>query len=143
MPKRGEGAAPAPVDPTLKEDILRAVSGNTELLQRIREAVEKKEEAPAEAPAEEGEGTAETEEAGPDDALTAALSQYYNNMEEHVHKENVKCYRNVQAALSEQGTQIVEQTKKALVVLKIFDIVSTALGVVNIALFVCYMLGII
>ena len=60
-----------------------------------------------------------------------------------MHKENVKCYRNVQAALSEQGTQIVEQSKKSLTLLKILAIISTVLGFVNIALLISYILGFI
>ncbi len=137
----------AQLDPASKEEILRAVAENTDLLLAIRDALEKKKEeqpeavaepAPAPVP-EQGEEAQEQ----PADPLNAALTQYYNNMEEHVHKENVKCYRNVQAALSEQGTQIVEQSKKSLTLLKILAIISTVLGFVNIALLISYILGFI
>ncbi|MBR4169682.1 MAG: hypothetical protein IKR47_08140 [Lachnospiraceae bacterium] len=145
---RQQEAGVARMDPAAKEEILRAVSNNTELLYALQETLKKaeekeaeKEKAPEEAVAEEN--AAAEEQPKQEDPLITALTQYYNNMEEHVHKENVKCYRNVQAALSEQATQIVEQNKKALGFLKVFAIVSVVLSFINIALFVCFILGII
>ncbi len=135
----------AQMDPASKEEILRAVANNTDLLRAIQEVLNKK-EAEAAAPAPEENAPAEAEEAKqekPAGPLTAALTQYYNNMEEHVHKENVKCYRNVQAAITEQGTQIVEQNRKSLTLIKIFVIISTVLGLVNIGLFALNILGLL
>lgn len=136
--------APAPqvaIDPAMKEEILAAVFSNTNILNTIREMLEKKDEKP-EAPQAEAPTEGAAEEA-PKDPFKAALAEYYNNMEDHVHKENVKCYRNVQAALTEQGTQIVDQNKKSLGFLKIFAIVNLVLTVVNIALLACFIFGII
>lgn len=141
-------AAPAPtpalpaIDPAVKEEILSAVFGNTNILNSIREMLDKKEqeakaveEAQAEAPAEAAEA--------PADPIKTTISEFYNNMEDHVHKENVKCYRNVQAALSEQGEQIIDKNRKSLGFLKVFAIVNLVLTVVNIALLVCFVFGII
>ncbi len=144
---RNQEPVSAPVDPAMKEDILRAVAGNTELLYAIRDVLAKKEKEEAEQKQQE----AVTQEAQPEQQaapeaekpLTAILAEYYNNMEEHVHKENVKCYRNVQAAISEQGTQVVDQSKKSLGMLKVFAIVTAVLSLANIALLVCFILGLI
>ena len=128
------------IDPAMKEEILAAVFSNTNLLNSIRETLEKKDEKP-EAP--QAEAPTEGTEEEPKDPLKVALAEFYNNMEDHVHKENVKCYRNVQAALTEQGTQIVDQNKKSLGFLKVFAIVNLVLTVVNIALLACFIFGII
>ena len=136
-------AAPAQpaIDPAMKEEILAAVFSNTNLLNSIRETLDKKEQDEL---AKQAEIPAEAEEEAPaKDPLKEALGELYNNLEDHVHKENVKCYRNVQAALTEQGTQIVGQNKKSLTFLKIFAIINLALTVVNIALLVCFLFGII
>ena len=64
-------------------------------------------------------------------------------MEEHVNKENVKCYRNVQAALSEQGTQVVDQNRKSLGLLKVLAIVSIVLSLVHAVLLISYIFNFI
>lgn len=136
-----EASAPQ-IDPAMKEEILKAVSNNTELLYAIQEMLKKEaeEKAKAEAPApEENAGADQAEKTA--NPIKEMLTQYYNNMEEHVHKENVKCYRNVQAALSEQGTQVVEQSKKSLILIKVFVIISVVLGITNGALFLGYIFG--
>lgn len=148
--------APAAVqpafDPAMKQEILNAIFGNTDLLNSIREMLEKKEE-PAPMPEAPVETFSETpveekqeeklEEKQEEDPIKKALAEYFNNMEDHVHKENVKCYRNVQAALTEQGTQIVDQNKKSLGFLKVFAIVNLMLAVINITLLACFIFGII
>ncbi len=140
--RQAEPAA-AQMDPAAKEEILRAVSNNTELLNAIQEVLKKTEEKEAEKAKETETKADAAEEPKQENQLTAALAQYYNNMEEHVHKENVKCYRNVQAALSEQGTQIVGQNKGSLVFLKVFAIVSVVLTTANILLLYLFIKGII
>ena len=141
---RGQEATVARMDPAAKEEILRAVAGNTELLQALQASLQKTEEKEAEKSKEEAEAKSDAaEETKQDDPVLAALAQYYNNREEHVHKENVKCYRNVQAALSEQGTQIVEQNKKSLGFLKAFAIAAVALTTINIVLFLLFVYGFI
>ena len=144
---RVQESVTAQMDPASKEEILRAVANNTDLLLAIREVLDKKEAEPAvaeEAPAaepEKEEQPEQKEEAA--DPLSTTLSKYYSDMEEHVHKENVKCYRNVQAAITEQSTQVVEQNRKSLTLLKIFTIASTVLTLVNIVLLLGYILGFI
>lgn len=141
---RMQESVTAQMDPASKEEILRAVAGNTDLLLAIREVLDKKEPEPVAAPeVPEAEGE-KPEEAAPEaaaDPMTTALSKYYSDMEEHVHKENVKCYRNVQAAITEQSSQVVEQNRKSLTLLKIFTIASTVLTLVNIVLLLGYILG--
>lgn len=130
-------AQPA-IDPSLKEDILAAIFSNTNLLNSIRETLDKKEEVPVEAAPEEAPA-----EVPADDPLKKALAELYSNLEDHVHKENVKCYRNVQAAVNEQATAIVEQNKKSLGFLKVFAIINLVLTVVGIGLFVSFIFGLI
>lgn len=127
------------IDPAMKEEILAAVSGNTNILNYIREILDKKEQEAI--PAEETQEPVNEEPAA--DPLKAMLTELYNNMEEHVHKENVKCYRNVQAALQEQSEQVAGNSKKSSSFVKIFLILNLVFTVANIALFVCYLLNLI
>ncbi|MBO4901749.1 MAG: hypothetical protein J5518_03025 [Lachnospiraceae bacterium] len=141
---RYQEPAMAQMDPATKEEILRAVANNTDLLQAIRETLQKKEEEKKEAENAPEEGAAQEQPAEKEESsLSALLSQFYNNMEEHVHKENVKCYRNVQAALSEQGTQVVDQNRKSLGLLKVLAIVSIVLSLVNAVLLISYIFNFI
>lgn len=55
-------------------------------------------------------------------------------LEDHVHKENVKCYRNVQAALTEQNDGTIGSVNKSLSMTKVFVIITMALSLLNLAL---------
>ena len=136
LSERSHMPSPAPVqvpsvDSAAKEEIMQAVLGNTALLNMIRQEIAASEEAPAETVIEEPSLNME------------AIDAYFKNMEDHVHKENVKCYRNVQAVVTEQSAQTIEQTKKNLGTLKVFAIISIVLSVVNIGLLAAYIFGVI
>lgn len=148
---RGQHISAAPqqpaVDPAMKEELLAAIFSNTNLLNSIREMMLKKEEeaenAVAAAEKEPAQAPEENETMTEEQILKTVLAGFYNDMEEHVHKENVKCYRNVQAALQEQSEQIVNSKSGASTFVKIFLILNLAFSVANIALFVCYLLNLI
>ncbi len=136
LSERGHMQAPVPVqvpsvDSAAKEEIMQAVLGNTALLNMIRQEIAASEEALPEPAKEEPSLNME------------AIDTYFKNMEDHVHKENVKCYRNVQAVVTEQNAQTIEQTKKNLGTLKVFAIISIVLSVVNIGLLGAYIFGVI
>lgn len=122
------------VDPTLKDDLMQAILGNSNLLNMIRESLEKQ---------DEEQEVIDEGVVDPAAELKAALAEYFSNMEDHVHKENVKCYRNVQAALQEQGAQDTEQSGRNLGSIKIFTIINMVLAVINIALLACFIFGIL
>ncbi|MFT3984598.1 MAG: hypothetical protein QM697_11875 [Lachnospiraceae bacterium] len=133
---RTPAQTPAPVhvpsvDSTAKEEIMQAVLGNTTLLNMVRQEIAASRKVLAEPSAEEASLNMEE------------IDVYFKNMEDHVHKENVKCYRNVQAVVTEQGAQTVEQTKKSLGTLKVFTIISIVLSIVNIGLLAAYIFGVI
>lgn len=137
----GRDTAPvqAPLaDTAAKEEIMQAVLGNTSLLNTLRQEVAAYTAAETEKkPEQNAEGEQESQ------ALLTAIDNYFKNMEDHVHKENVKCYRNVQAAITEQNAAAVEQTKKNLGALKVFAIISMVLSVVNIGLLAAFIFGVI
>ena len=67
--------------------------------------------------------------------------KYYKELEEHVHKECVKCYRNVQSALTEQNTEANNGITKSVSGLRVMVLVSLLLNIVTVALTVCNILG--
>ena len=72
-----------------------------------------------------------------------AAANYYKELEEHVHKECVKCYRNVQSALTEQSGEANKGIEKSIAGLRIMVLVTLLLGIVNLAIQVCSILGIL
>ncbi len=84
---------------------------NVELGEKVNQlcdfSLQKLEEAEAEASAEEER---EAEEA----ALQELMHTYQDQMENHVHRENVKVYKNVQAVVEEQSSRVLEETVKRL-----------------------------
>lgn len=135
-------AAPQ-IDPAMKEEVLAAIAGNKQLLEAVYALVQKPEveAAPEVAPAPATEAVPEAPiEAAPakeEFDVKAFLEKMYADLEEHVHKENVKCYRNVQASVSDQMNQNVANTKGAMTSVKIFAIITMVLTAMNIALWVC------
>ena len=111
-----------------KEEIMQAVLNNSEVLNMLKCSLIKEDAEAAEA------------EVPSDQELTKALvEELFSNLEDHVHKENVKCYRNVQAALESQDRSEASGGNGSLTLVTIFSILSVALTVVNIALLVFYM----
>lgn len=69
--------------------------------------------------------------------------EVFHNLEEHVHKENVKCYRNVQASVVEQAELQMVQTRESIAPIRIMIIILMGLSVINIGLLVVHILGLI
>ncbi|MDO5572528.1 MAG: hypothetical protein Q4G60_00960 [bacterium] len=65
------------------------------------------------------------------------------DLEEHVHKENVKCYRNVQASVMEQAELQMEQTRNSVGPVKGMLITSLILNVATIGILIVHLLGVI
>ena len=75
---------------------------------------------------------------------TAGISaEQLQDIEEHIHKENVKCYRNVQASVMEQSELQMEQTRNSVGAVKGMLITSLILNVATIAILIVHLLGVI
>ncbi len=131
-------AAPAPM-PELtvdfteeKNEIIGAVGDNRAILNMLRQDV-------LNGFAKNNE---EEEEGSKPAPLTAEeAANYYNQLEDHVHKECVKCYRNVQQSLTEQNAEANSGVEKSVAGLRIMVLISMLLGFVSVALQVCNILG--
>ncbi len=103
-----------------KEEIIGAVGDNRAILNMIRQDVlngfAKKE-------AEE-----ESEEGKPVPLSSEDAANYYKELEDHVHKEAVKCYRNVQSALSEQGAEANKGLEKSVAGMRIMVLLALIFG---------------
>ena len=115
-----------------KDEIIGAVGDNRAILNMIRQDVlngfAKN--------AQEDEGEEKPAPLSAEDA-----DKYYKELEEHVHKECVKCYRNVQSALTEQNAEANSGVTKTVSGLRIMVLVSLLLNIVTVALTVCNILG--
>ncbi|MCD8069110.1 MAG: hypothetical protein LUE87_09540 [Lachnospiraceae bacterium] len=84
---------------------------NVELGEKVNQlcdfSLQKLEEAEAAASQEE-------EQESEDVALQELMHTYQDQMENHVHRENVKVYKNVQAVVEEQTSKVLEETVKRL-----------------------------
>ncbi|HAG68839.1 MAG TPA: hypothetical protein DCL38_02570 [Lachnospiraceae bacterium] len=116
-----------------KEDIITAIAGNTQLLNAIKEQVLKNSDAISGIASEgsDGEGINKEE-----------LEGYFSELTDHVHKENVKCYRNVAGALEEYEKKSDEKGS-GIGVVKIFSIIQLALTVLNVVLLALYIFRVI
>lgn len=104
------------------EEILTAIGDNRSLLNMIRQDILNV----------RSNDESEEEDNTDSDALTIeAADKYYNDLEEHIHKESVKCYKNVQAALGDQTAEASAKVLKAVSGTKIMAIVSLVLNVVT------------
>ena len=117
-----------------KEEIVSAIAGNADLLNLLKEEIKKNSEAISAASSAEG---GEKEAADKEE-----LEKYFADLTDHVHKENVKCYRNVAGALEEQEKK-TEEKLSGLGMVKIFSIIQLALIVVNVVLLALYIFRVI
>lgn len=114
-----------------KEEIMQAVLNNSEVLNMLKCSLVK-------------DNTEEVAKEADDQELTRALvEELFSNLEDHVHKENVKCYRNVQAALESTDRGEAGQGGGNATLATIFSIIASALSLVNVAILVLYIFGII
>ncbi len=134
---RAQAQSPAPM-PELtvdfteeKNEIIGAVGDNRAILNMIRQDVLN-----GFARNEESD-----EEAKPAPLTSEDAANYYSQLEDHVHKECVKCYRNVQQALTEQNAEANGGVEKSVAGLRIMVLISLLLGFVSVALQVCSILG--
>ncbi|MCR5687226.1 MAG: hypothetical protein K6G58_04330 [Lachnospiraceae bacterium] len=121
-----------------KDEIIGAVGDNRAILNMIRQDVLN--------------GFAKSQEVQeePEDKpvpLTAEdADRYYKELEDHVHKECVKCYRNVQSALTEQNTEAntgVAKSVSGMRIMVLLSMIFSILGFVGAVLNLLYNLGII
>ncbi|MBR1451342.1 MAG: hypothetical protein IJ591_06460 [Lachnospiraceae bacterium] len=117
-----------------KDEIIGAVGDNRAILNMIRQDVLNG----------FARNNAEEDENEKPALLSAdAAANYYKELEEHVHKECVKCYRNVQSALTEQSGEANKGLEKSVGGLRIMVLVTLLLSIVSLAIQVCSILGIL
>ncbi|MBR4720071.1 MAG: hypothetical protein IKP31_07510 [Lachnospiraceae bacterium] len=110
-----------------KEEILKAVFSNTEMLKLLKEElIDKKEE-----------------EAKDNVFDKATAEKAFIDMEDHVHKEAIKCYRNVQEVITEQDAQTYGKVKRGLNAIKALVAVTLVFGIANLAFIICWFFRII
>ena len=86
----------------------------------------------------------QTEQSYEQPQISGGISpEQFQDLEEHVHKENVKCYRNVQASVMEQAELQMEQTRTSVGPVKGMLITSLILNVATIAILIVHLLGVI
>ena len=115
-----------------KEEIIAAIAGNAELLKLIKEQATKNAEAISSIEGGEDGEALDKEE----------IEKYFSDLTDHVHKENVKCYRNVAGAL-EEFEKKTEEKGSGIGVVKIFSIIQLALTVLNVVLLALYIFRVI
>lgn len=109
-----------------EEKLLEVVEGNRTLLNIIRQELHSSDE-------EVGEGVSV-----PLDSKMA--EKKFDALTDHVHIQCVKTFRNVQANLNDQTSEIVKQLKASNHNLLVFSIGSLCLNLVTLALIVCEIL---
>ena len=111
-------------------DLLKQVLDNTDLLKTLKEElIDKK---------------VEEEKEKEDNAFDkTSAEKAFIDLEDHVHKENVKCYRNVQAAMEEMDEKSFGRLKKGMDTLKGLLIAAVVLGAANLIFIICQYLHLI
>ena len=122
-----------------KEEIISAIGDNRSLLNMIRQDIINSLQK-TDIPEEDIEEKAEV--------LTAQMAEkYYKDLEEHIHKECVKCYRNVESKLEEQSGESfkkLEKTINSMSSVSMITLISNiVLNVITIGILVCVILGIL
>ncbi len=120
-----------------KEEILKAVCSNGELLEQVLEKTDILNTLKEELIDKRGEEN-------DDDVFNRAMAERaFIDLEDHVHKENVKCYRNVQSVVEERGELNYIRIKSSISVLKWISVTSLVFGIANLAFLICWFLRII
>ena len=117
-----------------KNEIIGAVGDNRAILNMIRQDVLNG----FAKSASEDENAAKAPSFSTEDA-----DRYYKELEEHVHKECVKCYRNVQSALVEQNTEAGNAIEKSVSGMRIMVLLSLLFSLASLALLALYIFGIL
>ena len=118
-----------------KDEILAAVQGNSSLINNVREILL----------AREQEQQDEEERAPLDEetALKEDIGKSFKDLEEHVHKENVKCYRNVQATLEEQLKTGTDALRSEIGGLKALAVINLIISIVTLGALIARIFGVI
>ncbi len=126
-------------------DILNKVLDNTEIILLIKEELESRSSELVTLIKEEIiDKKAEEEQEKEDNTFDKATAEKaFIDLEDHVHKENVKCYRNVQNALAEQDAQTFGKINKEFSRLKGLVIAALVFGIADLAFMLCWYLRII
>ena len=114
-----------------KDEIITAIGDNRAIMNMIRQDV-------LNGFARNNE---EEEEDKPSPLSAEDADKYYKELEDHVHKECVKCYRNVQQALTEQSAESAAGITKSVSGMRIMVLVTLLLSFISVALQVCNILG--
>ncbi len=105
-----------------KNEIIGAVGDNRAILNMIRQDVLN------------GFAKTETAEENAEEKVIPLSSEdaaaYYKELEEHVHKECVKCYRNVQSALTEQASEANTGLEKSIGGTRIMALLAVVFSVI-------------
>ncbi len=109
-----------------KEEILKAVFSNADLLKQVLENTDLLKSMKEENAFDK-----------------SAAEKAFIDLEDHVHKENVKCYRNVQAALEENEEKSYGKIKKGMDTLKALLITAIVFGAANLIFLICQYLHLI
>ena len=123
-----------------KEEILKAVFSNGDLLKQVLENTDLLKTLKEELIDKKVEEIKEKEENTFD---KASAEKAFIDLEDHVHKENVKCYRNVQAAMEEMDEKSYGRLKKGMDTLKGLLIAAVVLGAANLIFIICQYLHLI
>ncbi|MCR5672246.1 MAG: hypothetical protein K6F87_00850 [Lachnospiraceae bacterium] len=118
-----------------KDEIIGAVGDNRAILNMIRQDVLNGFAKSAEAEENEEDKIVplSAEEAG----------NYYKELEEHIHKEAVKCYRNVQSALTEQGAEANKGLEKSVSGMRIMVLLAFLFSLASFLIQILNMFGIL
>ena len=117
-----------------KEEILKAVFSNGDLLKQVLENTDLLKTLKEELIDKKVEEEKEKEDNTFD---KASAEKAFIDLEDHVHKENVKCYRNVQAAMEEMDEKSYGRLKKGMDTLKGLLIAAVVLGGANLIFMLC------
>ena len=123
-----------------KEEILKAVFSNGDLLKQVLENTDLLKTLKEELIDKKVEEIKEKEENTFD---KASAEKAFIDLEDHVHKENVKCYRNVQATMEEMDEKSYGRLKKGMDTLKGLLIAAVVLGAANLIFIICQYLHLI
>lgn len=138
----------------LKDEIMTAINDNRALLNMLRQDVinmsVKADEAAAAATAGAAMGAAAGSAAEGAASSVVPLSaedaeKMYKELEEHVHRENVKCYRNIQAAFTEQQQQEAldpDSIKKVVSPISLVTLVTLVVSLLSLGISVAQIFGI-
>ena len=123
-----------------KEEILKAVLSNREVLDLILDQSEILTTLKQELIDNKSEEDTDEENKVFD---KATAEKAFIDLEDHVHKENVKCYRNVQTAIAEQDALTYGKISKEVAKLKGIVITALLFGIADLAFMICWYLRLI